>query len=44
MKVYIVMYNDGGNAYVKAVYSNKEEADKWSKGSLIYDTYEWEVQ
>ena len=44
MKVYIVMYDDGGNAYVEAVYSDRAKIPKKYLGSMIYDIDEWEVK
>jgi hypothetical protein len=44
MKVYIVMYDDGGNAYVEAVYSDRAKISKKYLGSMIYDIDEWEVK
>jgi hypothetical protein len=42
MKVYIVMYDDGGNAYVTSVWANKEDAEKDADG-FCYHVQEWEV-
>lgn len=43
MKVYTVMFNDGGSAYIKKVTRDKEEAYSWEKVSIIYDVQEWDV-
>jgi hypothetical protein len=43
MKVYIIIWSDGWTSYVYKVMSNKEEAKKFAKQSILYGIEEWEI-